>query len=69
MKLTLKSIDSTKHNQQSFVDNRFHVTRVIATYLGEDGFEYGKAFEAHGDPIVPVSGTHKELNALKIQYK
>ena len=68
MILTLARIDKTEHNRQAFDDNRFRVTRVIATYIGTDGYEYGKAFESHETPIVPERGTHAELNALKNQY-
>lgn len=69
MKLILRSIDKRESGRQAFDDSRFIVNRVIATYIGEDGYEYGKAFESHGEPIVPQQGTHKELNALKIQYR
>lgn len=69
VRLHLKRIDSTEHDRQAFDDNRFRVTRVIATYTDDEGYEYGKAFESHGQPFVPHAGTHKELNALKVQYK
>ena len=68
MILTLARIESTEENRQVFSDNRFHVTRTIATYIGEDGYEYGKAFESKGTPIVPQRGTHKELNGQAKQW-
>jgi hypothetical protein len=69
MILTLARIDKRESNRQAFDDNRFIVNRTIATYIGEDGYEYGKAFESHDEPVVPKSGTHKELNGMKVQYK
>ena len=68
MQLTLARIDKTEHDRQAFSDNRFRVTRTIATYIGEDGYEYGKAFESKGTPVVPNRGTHKELNAQAKQW-
>ena len=68
MKLTLRGVEERKEHTRSFKDARFKVVRVIASYVGEDGHEYRKAFESKNAPIVPDFGTHSELNALAIQY-
>ena len=68
MTLTLARIDKREEKRQAFSDNRFRITRIIATYVGEDGYEYGKAFESKGEPVVPQRGTHKELNAMQKQW-
>lgn len=49
-------------------DGRRKVNRVIASYIGQDGFEYRKGFASYGEPIVPKQGTHKELNRLQEQF-
>lgn len=69
MILRLRGIVSTDEKQSAIADNRRKITRVIVSYFGEDGHEYRKSFEAYGAPVVPESGTHKQLNALKEQWK
>jgi hypothetical protein len=53
---------------RSVNDQRRRVNYVLVSYRGTDGFEYRKAFESYGEPTIPNSGTHRELNALAIQY-
>lgn len=61
----------TKHAPST--DQRRRVNYVLASYYGTDpetgaGCEYRKAFRSYGEPVVPASGTHAELNALAEQY-
>lgn len=50
-------------------DRRRRVNRVVASYRGSDGHEYRKSFESYDDPTVPEHGSHKDLNALKEQWR
>jgi hypothetical protein len=52
----------------SINDQRRRVSYVLAAYADAEGFEYRKSFESYDKPKVPNQGTHKELNALAIQY-
>lgn len=52
-------------SQRVFKDRR--PTIAVATYHDSEGAEYRKSFLCCGNPVVPMSGTHQELNALKIQ--
>ena len=56
---------------RSITDRRRRVIRITAEYAAPDGERYRKTFEAlqcNGAPIVPVFGTHEELNAAKLQW-
>lgn len=68
MKLHLIGIVDKKEHTRSFDDRRFKIVRYIVEYRGDDGFEYRKAFESKSIPTVPEVGTHKELNAMAVQY-
>ena len=68
MILTLEQIEGRQEHTRSLHDARFKIIRIIASYRGEDGFEYRKAFEGKTMPVVPQMGTHSELNKLAIQY-
>lgn len=49
-------------------DHRRNANEVVASYRGEDGREYRKAFYAIDEPpIVPDSGTSEQLNAIREQ--
>lgn len=51
------------------MDKRRRVNYVVAEYQGDMDREiYRKAFRSYGQPLVPESGTHSELNALAEQY-
>jgi len=50
-------------------DRRRRVNYALASYRGEQDHDiYRKAFRSYGEPVVPQSGTHAELNALAEQY-
>ena len=50
-------------------DRRRRVFYVLAAYTDLEGFEYRKSFESYDqNPTVPPRGSHKQLNALAIQY-
>jgi len=50
-------------------DQRRRVNYVLAEYEGtEDHETYRKAFRSYGEPTVPESGTHDQLNALAEQW-
>jgi hypothetical protein len=51
-----------------YYDQRRIVNRTTVEYVGDDGHLYRKAFISKDSPVVPESGTHKELNSRKIQY-
>jgi len=68
MILTFESTVTAEINVKSWKDNRIKVNRTIASYRGEDGYEYRKSFESKCVPKVPSQGTHQELNNLKYQY-
>ena len=73
MQLTLERIIRREDCVRSFGDRRHKVIRVTASYRGEDGFEYRKAFEFCENPNdifmrIPRKGTHAELNALEFNY-
>jgi len=71
--LSYRGVVSRQHNQRSFADERVRVLRVVAEYAGPDGEIYRKSFEqrerVNMEPIVPVYGTHDQLNAAKIQWQ
>lgn len=70
MRLHFQSVVSRLPGTRSHRDQRYRVTRIIASYRGDDGHEYRKSFESRcGDPAVPSSGTHEELNAAQYQWK
>lgn len=64
MKLTLSHIVEKSYGRHA-TDRRRMVHSVIASYTGEDGYEYRKRFVSYSDPVIPKSGTHKELNFLR----
>lgn len=66
--LTLSHIVKREEKKSSRVDQRRKLTRVTASYTGDDGHEYRKSFESYGEPIVPDSGTHQSLNQLERQW-
>lgn len=68
MKLTLKAIISRQDKARATNDNRKRVTKIVASYIGADGHEYRKTFEAYGEPIVPASGDNEEITAMRIQH-
>jgi len=68
MNLHLKYIVSKETGRKDVNDLRRKPNSVIASYYGDDGFEYRKRFLSYGEPIVPELGTHKELNLLGKQY-
>lgn len=49
-------------------DRRRRVNYVLVAYRGADGSEYRKSFASYGEPVVPQSGTHSSLAALKEQW-
>lgn len=61
----------TKERIRSNIDRRVFVDYYIMEYIGTDNEFYRKSFEVRPDekPILPVSGTHKELNKMKQQWK
>lgn len=65
--LTLTRIERTERRRSTH-DNRRFVNVTTATYRGEDGYEYRKAFESYGAPNVPTSGTHPQLNKENKQW-
>ena len=68
MTLTLRHIVSREEKSRAVGDRRRRVIRVTASYCGEDGHEYRKAFESYAEPTIPTSGTHRALNALQSQW-
>ena len=68
MTLRLHHVVMREEKAAPGVDQRRRLNRVVASYTGEDGHEYRKAFESYGEPIVPESGTHAELNKLHRQW-
>lgn len=68
MLLNLNYIVSESEGVRAVKDRRFRVYSVIASYIGADGQEYRKRFEAKNPPIVPKQGTHEELNKLRNQF-
>lgn len=68
MYLRFNYIVNVNENTRSCGDRRFKITSVIVSYIGDDGQEYRKRFEAKGMPIIPKMATHTELNALKKQF-
>jgi hypothetical protein len=69
--MTLTLLRIVHHNEKhvSVKDQRRRVNYVLAAYRGEDGHEYRKGFESYGEPVVPESGTHDSLNAMKRQWE
>ena len=57
-------------NVRSATDERYAVDRVLCEYKGSDGRTYRKDFEIEPGSFFqpPLSGTHKELNALRRRY-
>lgn len=56
---------------RSTTDRRVRVLCVTADYRGEDSETYRKSFERRqsgGEPIVPVYGTHEQLDAARLQW-
>jgi len=68
MKITLVAIVGRKEKHRPAGDHRRKINLVIASYRGEDGYEYRKAFESYGEPTVPKAGDNSEISKLKIQY-
>ena len=68
MNLTLSHIVSRKESHRAFGDRRRRVISIVASYQGDDGYEYRKSFESYLEPKVPTSGTHEALNLLKSQW-
>jgi hypothetical protein len=68
MNLKLISIIRREEKRRASGDRRRKINRVVASYRGDDGFEYRKSFESYGEPIVPESGENSEITKLKIQY-
>ena len=68
MLLTLDDIIERQEKHRCISDERRRTIYVLASYIGEDGYEYRKSFESYNDPVVPKIGTHKELNGLAIQF-
>lgn len=68
MVLFLEGVIRREVKHRSISDQRRSVNYVLASYRGTDGCEYRKSFESYSAPIVPDSGTHKDLNKLAIQY-
>ena len=66
--LTLDYIVS-KVTQAPIGDQRRRVIVVTVSYRGSDGYEYRKRFESYDEPVIPKHGTHKQLNALKEQWR
>lgn len=50
-------------------DRRRKVCVVVAEYRGDDGDVYRKSFESYGQPLVPDSGTHDEINGMRQQWR
>jgi hypothetical protein len=68
MLLTLNHIVKRTESTRSCKDRRFKVVSVIASYTGEDNFEYRKRFESKNEPVIPNSGTHEQINKLSQQF-
>jgi len=66
--LILSHIVSREEKAIPGQDRRRRLTYVIASYHDTKGNEYRKAFQSYGNPIVPLSGTHEELNSMKRQF-
>lgn len=67
--LSLGYIVRRESKHVSVSDRRRRVNYVLVAYFDHEGFEYRKSFESYDvNPKVPKSGTHKELNALAVQY-
>jgi len=66
--LTLLGIVRVDRAVRSLIDQRFIVNRAIVEYRGSDSELYRKAFESKGEPEVPRSGTHAQLNGQKKQW-
>lgn len=64
-------IVNTLEDTRASVDHRFKVDNIICEYRDKNGDEYRKSFQVkRGEqPNIPASGTHKELNALQVQFK
>lgn len=69
MKLYLMAIVSTEKGRLDYDDQRRKPNRSIASYRGEDGHEYRKAFFSYGEPFVPAITDHKEAAELERQYQ
>lgn len=68
MNLRLIKIIKTEHKVPSSKDRRRKVTRVTASYYGDDGHEYRKSFEkSAGLPIVPEYGSNEEITGKRYQ--
>lgn len=70
--LTLKLILVVKVEPRvrSSKDGRVWVKRATGEYRGSDGEIYRKGFERVGlDPIVPETGTHESMAALRYQWR
>jgi hypothetical protein len=52
----------------SIGDQRRRVFYTLAAFVDHEGFEYRKSFESYQNPTIPAEGTHKQINALAIQY-
>jgi hypothetical protein len=64
--LQLGEIVKKDSKVRSSKDERRLVNKTIASYYLK-GEEYRKSFESYDEPVVPKSGTHKELNDMKYQ--
>lgn len=67
MMLTLERIVS-RERRRSFIDNRRLVHYWVASYRGEDGYEYRKSFESYNEPNVPKRGENKDITAQQKQW-
>ncbi len=67
MTLTFRSVVRQEFGRYAY-DKRRLVNYTLASYVGDDGHEYRKGFSSYSTPIVPMKGTHAELNALKEQF-
>jgi hypothetical protein len=68
MNLKLIAIIRREEKHRASGDRRRKINHVVASYRGDDGFEYRKSFESYGEPIVPESGDNSEITKFKIQY-
>ena len=68
MNLKLVGIIRREEKHRASGDRRRKINYVIASYRGDDGFEYRKGFESYGEPIIPESGDNEQITNLQIQY-
>ena len=67
-KLILAGIIRREEKHCLLQDERRRVNYVLASYRGDDGYEYRKSFSSYGEPVVPQEGTHAALNKLEVQF-